>query len=200
MARYNSPTFCGVCRTEERDSSDILAKVTWFLTTLRCGSHSVVFGYDTFNDMRAADNHQSGSDWRIFGTTAILRDGDVFPVFASDGRSTVIQWNPILVSTRGTNFRMHSLFLNDVWRWTDRLSFNLGARFDRNHAVDSAGTLVANEQRIRPRLGVTWDPAGHGQGTGNGSYGGYVGSISNAIAQGRPLGGKPATRQNADTG
>ena len=200
MARYNSPTFCGVCRTEERDNSDILAKGTWFLSTPRWGSHSVVFGYDTFNDMRAADNHQSGSDWRIFGTTAILRDGDVFPVFASDGRSTVIQWNPILVSTRGTNFRMHSLFLNDGWRWTDRLSFNLGARFDRNHAVDSAGTVVANDQRISPRLGVTWDPTGHGQWTVNGSYGVYVASISNAIANGASIAGNPSTLQYAYTG
>jgi outer membrane receptor protein involved in Fe transport len=200
MARYNSPTFCGVCRTEERDNANILAKGSWFLSTPSWGSHNVVFGYDTFNDMRASDNHQSGSDWRIFGTTAILRDGDVFPVFNDDGRSTVIQWNPILVATQGTNFRMHSVFLNDGWRWTDRLSFNLGARFDRNHAVDSAGTVVADDQKISPRLGVTWDPTGGGQWTVNGSYGVYVASISNAIANGASIAGNPSTLQYAYTG
>ena len=91
----------GIVRAMMALRANVLAKGTWFLSTPRWGSHSVVFGYDSFDDMRAADNHQSGSDWRIFGTTAILRDGDVFPVFNNDGRSTVIQWNPILVATRG---------------------------------------------------------------------------------------------------
>ena len=30
----------------------------------------MVFGYDTFNDKRFANNHQSGSDYRISGDDA----------------------------------------------------------------------------------------------------------------------------------
>ena len=38
----------------------------------RFGSHNLVFGYDRFNDIRQADNHQSGSDYRILSAGAIL--------------------------------------------------------------------------------------------------------------------------------
>jgi outer membrane receptor for ferrienterochelin and colicin len=199
-ARYNSPTFCGVCRTEERDNSDIAVKGSWFLSTPRWGSHNVVVGYDTFNDMRAADNHQSGSDWRIMGTTAILADGDVFPVFNNDGRSTVLQWNPILLPTAGTNFRMHSAYANDTWRWTDRVSLNLGLRFDRNQGRDAAGTLIGNDQKVSPRLGLTWDPRANGVWTVNGSYGIYVASLNSTIANGASIAGNPTTLQWAYTG
>ena len=49
------------------------------LSTGGTGSHNLVFGYDTFNDIRLAENHQSGSDYRILGTTSIMRDGVVYP-------------------------------------------------------------------------------------------------------------------------
>jgi hypothetical protein len=64
-ARWHSPTFCGVCRPEERDNENLLLKASYFLTTESLGSHDLVVGYDTYNDIRAADNHQSGSDFRI---------------------------------------------------------------------------------------------------------------------------------------
>ena len=39
----------------------------------------MVMGYDTFNDKRFANNHQSGSDYRIQATTTIIRDGVIYP-------------------------------------------------------------------------------------------------------------------------
>ena len=63
--RYWSATFCGVCDPEKRDSQEIFAKGTFFLSTKSGGAHSMTFGYDNFNDKRFANNHQSGSDYRI---------------------------------------------------------------------------------------------------------------------------------------
>ncbi|MBA2303289.1 MAG: TonB-dependent receptor [Acidobacteria bacterium] len=199
-ARYNSATFCGTCRPEERDNANILVKGSYFLSTQGWGSHNVAFGYDTFNDVRAADNHQSGSDYRILGTTAILGETDVFPVFDNDGRSTLIQWNPIYQNTQGTNFRTHSVFLNDVWRLTGRITMNLGVRLDKNQGKDAAGQLVAKDQKFSPRLGLTWDPTGSGKWTVNGSYGTYVAAVANGIANGASIAGNPATYQYAYTG
>ncbi len=49
--RYWSPTFC-VCNIDKRDNSEVLAKATYFLSTSRRGAHTVVFGYDRYNDQR----------------------------------------------------------------------------------------------------------------------------------------------------
>ncbi len=97
--RYWSPTFCGVCDPEKRDNTDIFAKGTYFLSTKNAGSHNMVFGYDLFNDKRFANNHQSGSDFRILGTTSIIgADNSITPVFLGDG-TTIIQWNPIPIGS-----------------------------------------------------------------------------------------------------
>ena len=74
--RYWAPTFCGVCDPEERDNTDVFVKGSYFLSRHGAGSHNLVFGYDGFNDRRFANNHQSGSDYRILGTSAIV-DGEL---------------------------------------------------------------------------------------------------------------------------
>ena len=71
--RYWSPTFCGVCDPEKRDNEEVFLKGTYVLSSRGSGSHTVLFGYDTFNDQRFANNHQSGSDYRILGTSSIVR-------------------------------------------------------------------------------------------------------------------------------
>ena len=71
-----------------------------------------MFGYDRFNDIRRADNHQSGSDYRILSAGAILSgtgagENDIFPIFLGDG-TTTIQWNPIIEESEGSDFLTHS--------------------------------------------------------------------------------------------
>jgi outer membrane receptor protein involved in Fe transport len=198
--RYWSPTFCGVCDPEKRDNTDFFAKGSYFLSTKNAGSHNVNFGYDLFNDKRFANNHQSGSDFRIFGTTSILNaDGTVSPSFLGDG-TTVIQWNPIPVGSQGTNFRTHSLFVNDNWRVNGHLTANLGVRYDRNHGADSFGRLVAQDSAFSPRLGVVYDPVGDAKWAITASFAKYVAGISNSIADSSSPAGNPQTFQFAYRG
>ena len=143
-----------MCTPEGRDSDDIFAKATYFLSTPRFGSHNLVFGYDNFNDIRTANNHQSGSDYRILSAGAILSgngagENDIFPIFLGDG-TTTIQWNPILQESEGSNFRTHSGFVNDTWRVGSRLSANVGVRFDKNHGSDQSGNRRREGQRMEP--------------------------------------------------
>lgn len=98
--RYWAPTFCGVCDDEERSNTDLIVKGSYYLST-RGGAHNIVFGVDSYNDHRFANNHQSGSDYRILGTTTIQQGADVIPVFQPN--STIIQWNPITLSGQGTS-------------------------------------------------------------------------------------------------
>jgi hypothetical protein len=193
--RYWADTFCGVCTPyEQRDNQDLFAKGTYFLSTRGTGSHSMTFGYDNFNDKRQANNHQSGSDYRILGTSTIIQGTNIFPQFLGNG-TTIIQWNPILVDSFGSNFRTHSAFYNDAWRVTDRMTANLGLRYDKNSGQDQAGRTVITEDAWSPRLGVVLDPFGDGRWSVTGSVAKYVTAVANSIADASAAAGNPQTRQ-----
>jgi len=196
--RYNSPTFCGVCRPEKRDNKNLLAKASWFLATSGLGSHDLAFGYDTFEDIRIADNHQSGSDFRIFVTRADVRGSSIVTQVApratpTSAFTTRIQWNPILVSSRGTSFKTNSLYLNDRWRLNEKWSFNVGGRYDKNDGKDSQGQKVADDAKFSPRLAATFDPKGDGSWVFNLSAGTYVNALANTQGDSTSQGGNPAT-------
>ncbi|HXW06430.1 MAG TPA: TonB-dependent receptor [Vicinamibacterales bacterium] len=185
-----SPNFCGVCGPEDRDNDNLFVKGTYFWSTGR-GSHNMVFGYDTFNDRRKGDNHQSGSDFQVWTTDTIVQDGTVYPVAAGNGSTYIINY-PINQASRGTNFRTHSLFFNDSWNAGDHFTFNLGVRWDRNDGVDAAGNQVADDSALSPRLGVVWDPRGNGTWSVHASYGRYVAALANTIADSASPAGTPS--------
>jgi hypothetical protein len=178
--RYNAPTFCGVCTDEERDNQDVFIKGSYFMSTSGVGSHNVAFGYDTFNDVRLANNYQSGSNYRLINAPAILEGTNLIATFVNG--TTQFQWNPIFVLSQGTKFRTHSVFVNDNWTVTDRITANIGLRMDRNDGVDSNGLLVANSMAFSPRLGVVWDPIGDQRWSVTGSVAKYVAGLLNSIA------------------
>jgi hypothetical protein len=194
--RYWSATFCGVCDPETRDNRDVFVKGAYFLSEKGHGSHNMAFGYDNFSDLRFANNHQSGSDYRIINTPEVVRGTDLFPQFlpaVGTTPRTQIRWQPIFISTVGTNFRTHSAFYQDNWRVNGRVTANLGVRWDKNNGVNGAGDLVAKTSAFSPRFGVVWDPIGDGKWSITGSAAKYVDSILNSIADTTSAGG------NADT-
>ena len=189
-ARYNSPTFCGVCDDERRDNQNITAKATYFASTGSLGSHNVVFGFDLFDDKRFANNHQSGSDFRILTTSAIIQGTTLFPVL--DNRS-IIRWTPIFVGSEGNRFRTYSGFINDAWSFNKHWSFNVGVRYDKNSGTDSQGNAVVKDSAFSPRLSATFDPKGNGEWTVNAAYAQYVAAIANSVGDAGSAGGQPAT-------
>jgi hypothetical protein len=188
--RYHADTFCGVCTPEERDNRDIFVKGTYFAST-GLGSHSATFGYDLFDDMRFANNHQSGSDYRFANAPAVIEGTNVIATMRTG--VTEIWWQPIFVETQGNRFRTHSVFFNDNWRINDNFTANLGVRWDRNDGKNGAGDLVAKESAFSPRFGVIWDPSGSGNWSVTGSVAKYVSSVLSGIADQTSPGG------NADT-
>jgi Carboxypeptidase regulatory-like domain len=191
--RYWADTFCGVCTPEDRNNQEAFAKGTFFLSTRGTGTHTMVFGYDNFDDIKSANNHQSGSDFRIYGTSSYVVGGEVIPKFIGSDDTTLIQYNPIPLATLGSNFRTHSLFINDAWRVSNRVTANLGLRWDKNHGVDESGALVTKDGAFSPRVGVIWDPTGEGVWSVTGSVAKYVAGISNAIADQSSAAGNPQT-------
>jgi outer membrane receptor protein involved in Fe transport len=190
--RYWAPTFCGVCDDEERSNTDLIVKGSYFLSTSGVGSHNVVFGVDSYNDHKFANNHQSGSDYRILGTSTILQGTNVIPVFLPS--STIIQWNPITLGSMGTDLRTNSLFANDQWQYNGHITFNLGLRWDQNKGEDAAGNPVSDSSKLSPRLAVVYDPTGKGQWAASGSFARYVSSLNTGLSD-VSAGGNAATYQ-----
>ena len=190
--RYNSPTFCSACPggPEKRDNEDVLVKATYFLSAGSLGSHNIVVGYDDFNGKRYANNWQSGSNYRIFGTSSMVYNNDIYPVF---GPNTFIYYTPISELSQGTNTRTKSAFLNDQWRLSERLTFNLGVRYDKNDAQNSTGASTANDSAWSPRIAANFDVTGKGNLRVAASYAHYVGGLQDSQQDGASAGGQPAT-------
>ncbi len=196
--RFNSPTFCGACDPdEERNNENYLVKGSWFLSGETAGAHDLVFGYDHFNDIRAADNHQSGSDFRFLLSGRIIQGTEIFPVILPGraGNFTTIQWNPILITTKGTDFVTDSYFVNDSWRLNGNWSFNVGARYDVNDGKNAEGKKVIDDAKLSPRVGLAFDPKGDGDWIINASYAEYVTAVANNQADASSAAGAPATLQ-----
>jgi hypothetical protein len=195
-ARFNSPTFCGVCDTETRNNNEYLVKGNYFLNTRALGAHNFVGGIDRFEEQRYANNHQSGSDFRLFVTQAKYANGQIYPVITpstATGGGSFIRWTPIFVGANESNLRTDSLFINDKWDINNHLTVNIGARYDKNDAVDGSGNTTSKDSRITPRLGAYYDIKGDGRHRVSLSYGQYASHIVEGIASSNSSAGQPAT-------
>ena len=75
-----------------------------------------------------------------------------------------------------------SLFLQDTFSATDRLSFNLGVRAERFEHVATDGTSVFTfDWTLAPRLSVSYDPSGAGRQRVSAFYGRYHDPIRNNL-------------------
>jgi hypothetical protein len=193
-ARFNSATFCGVCDQEWRNNEGWVLKGNYFLSTAGLGTHNLVAGVETFNEMRYANNHQSGSGFRVFANS-VQRIGDqLYPTFTPGDRApaAMIRWTPIFESARFSNFETQSIFLNDRWDVTPRLSVNLGARYDQNNSVDASGNTISDDNKVSPRLGLMFDVAGDGRHRVSASYSEYVSYVGEGPGTAQSAAGSPA--------
>ncbi len=191
--RYWTSTFCGVCTDEGRNNDSLLAKGTYFLSTPNLGTHNLVFGAESYEETRIANNHQSGSDYRIFSNTNIQPDGSIFPVF---NNTTIIQWNPIFNLSEGTDLQTLGVFVNDAWTLNNNFAFNLGVRYDKNDGKNADGGVVSDDSAFSPRLGIQYDIFGDGRHRINANYGRYVTKIADGnVAGAAQAAGNPSNFQ-----
>jgi hypothetical protein len=177
--RFNSPTFCGVCAPETRDNGEYLIKGSYYLNTRSLGNHNFIAGLDNFKEKRFAENHQSGSDYRIFTTGANFdTNGNIFPVL--NPSNTFIRWTPIVVAGTQDKQQTQSAFINDKWDFNQHWSFNVGMRYDKNDAVDANGNVASKDNAFSPRLTAIYDVKANGRHRVTASYNQYVSRIVGA--------------------
>ena len=75
-----------------------------------------------------------------------------------------------------------SLFLQDTFSVTDRLSFNVGLRAERfEHFATDGSNVYTFDWTLAPRLSVSYDPSGRGQQRISAYYGRYYDPIRNNL-------------------
>jgi outer membrane receptor protein involved in Fe transport len=193
--RFHAPSLCDICDAEQRNNDDVLLEVHDFFDAKSFGSHDLVAGVDRFAERRYANNHQSGSDFSIFVTRVQYSNGVVYPVITPSnaaGGGTFIRWNPILVPASANDLRTDSAFVNDTWNATSRLTFTIGARFDRNHAEDADGVVSSNDHKLSPRLSAQFDVRGDGRHRLSASFADYASRIADSIASSNQSAGNAA--------
>lgn len=211
-ARFNAPVFCGVCTHEGRNNDSASLKSHYFLNTKSMGNHDLVLGGELYKETRLVNNNQSASNFTVgsVGTATFLPgDPTPYPHFAPNSGSTCgpsgncgsIFYRPILLRSTGSHLNTKSVFFNDKWALGARWNLNLGARYDKNHAVDATGNLVSKDSNISPRLGAQFDVKGDGRSRLNLSLARYVSKITDGNAGGAGnAAGTPASFQYAYQG
>ena len=197
-ARYWSPTFRNTPEGEQRDIRVYTAKANYFLSSARMGSHDLRLGYENFNEVRHVNNYQNGSDFRISVPNTIVRGNQIFPRMpgGATGTLTRISWLPIFVLSQGSDYTTHAVYLNDRWTLSDRWTFNVGGRYDKNDAISGDGRLqIADNSTFSPRLAAHFDLFGNGRLILNSSYGHYVGRLSEGAANDADPAGRTASLQ-----
>ena len=172
---YNGATFDGFV---ERPRQQFNIASNWFLT-LGGRSHNVKVGYD-FQNLESgaqfdypnrqyyiAESFNPVTQTPVFGPNSVRQDYD-------SGAS---------ISTGKVN----SLFARDKMDLSDRVSVEVGLRWERQTGSSDIGQATVDTSMLAPRLSATYDLAGDGNNLLTGSYGRYYGSIiqsfSDAFAQ-----------------
>lgn len=179
-ARWNSPTFCGVCDKETRSNDGFAVKSHYFLSSKSLGNHDIAGGIESFSEHRFANNYQSGSNFRLFVNSAQRINNVIYPTLTpgAGGSAAYLVWTPIFTLQQNeSDLGSDSIFINDRWDLNSNWSFSLGVRYDKNDAVDGSGNKVSDDSRITPRLNATFDPAGNGHHRFTASYAHYASRI-----------------------
>ena len=204
-AFFNAPYFCGSCGPETRNNKEWEVKGRYFLGTKSLGTHNMVVGYDDWAEQRLSNNYQSPTDFRFdsrVNPPKQMPDGTVQIALKGDpnGRGDRFLYFPVALASLGSDLKTTSAFLNDKCDFNPHFSFNLGARYDKNHAIDSAGHVVSRDSAVSPRLGVIFDTFGNGLLRFDANYSVYTGRLAETVAGLGSAAGNPATIRFAYAG
>jgi outer membrane receptor protein involved in Fe transport len=175
---YNAPYF-DATDPEQRDNRQVTGSVSYLMASPRFGSHDFKAGGEYFRSIGVGGNSQSSTSY-VFITDYLVENGRVardaagspIPVF-TPGVSQV--WN--FIANRGSqlNIDTTSLFVQDRWIATPRLTLDLGARFESVSAVSTGDVESVDTASIAPRVAASYDLQGNGRTVLYATYGHYAG-------------------------
>jgi outer membrane receptor protein involved in Fe transport len=98
------------------------------------------------------------------------------------GGQPYLAYSALQYDVSGRN-RRESVFLQDAWKPTDRLTLNLGVRLDHVSGGEPGEDAVYSNTMLAPRIGFAFDLTGRGATVLKGSYSQYYEGIFNELYQ-----------------
>ena len=176
---YNAPYF-DVNDPEDRDNRQLTGSLSYFLSTPNLGSHDVKGGFEFFRSVNTGGNSQSPTGYVFWtdyltdaaGAPAMDAQGRIIPRFIP-GASWALQW----IAARGAEIEIDttSLYFQDRWAATKRLTLDLGVRYERVRSEATGDIIGADTDTWVPRLAATYDVRGDGRMVAQGTYAHYSG-------------------------
>ncbi|MBK8595344.1 MAG: TonB-dependent receptor [Holophagales bacterium] len=157
----------------DRPRTLVGASGTWFVNDA-LGNHQVKAGFDA--DWTAGDRtvFTTGTPSDPSFCPQGLACGATFSFNGFDPQGNRIPFQQIVSERQGLSPRTGqswSAYLQDQWRPTSRLTFNVGLRYDRTQQDNNLDATVVDFDKVQPRLSAAWDPKGDGKNVVRASYG-----------------------------
>jgi hypothetical protein len=180
---FNAPYF-SANDPEQRNNRQLTANVTTFWTA--GGRHQTKGGYEFFRSQRTGGNSQSSTQY-VFdsdfatdasGTPLMDGQGRLIPVFVPGASG--VDFFPATIGA-ALNIDNNSLYIQDHWVVNRRLSADLGARYEHVKALSTGNIVGVDNDRIVPRLALTYDVLGNGNHVVHVSFSQYSGRYNEAL-------------------
>jgi outer membrane receptor protein involved in Fe transport len=175
---YNGP-YLDATDPEQRNNRQITGSAAYLLSTPRAGTHELKAGAEHFVSTGIGGNSQSATGSVFFTDYAtahgtILRDADGAPIPRFMPGVTQV-WT--FMASRGAevNIRTASVYVQDRWIATPRLTLDLGTRFETVRSQAPGGVTTVRTSSIVPRLAASYALQEGGETVLYGTYGHYSG-------------------------
>ena len=163
---------------EERNNRQFAGSLSYFVTHPRFGRHDFKVGGERLNTWRTGGNSQSATNY-IFLTDFRLVNNVPVPVWTPDpggDRTQVQNWIAFPGST--LDIFTTSIYLQDRWQVSDRITADIGARFEDVNTEATGDIIGADTRTWMPRLGISFDIEGNGRTVAQATYGRYSGRFT----------------------
>ncbi len=192
---YHAP-YLDATDPEHRDNAQLAGSLTTLLSPARFGTHDLQVGGERFVATGTGGNSQSSTgyvfvtDYLVAGGRPVVdAAGSPVPVF-TPGVSQV--WN--FQATRGAtiDIRTSSLYAQDRWVVTPRLTVELGARLEHVSSEATGNINAVNTTTLLPRLGASYNLGSTQRTVVQATYGHYAGKYSHVLFGANTNVGRPS--------